>query len=54
MRLTENQIDAIRRLVQQAAGQEARVRVFGSRLNDAALGCDLDLLLKTSESEGNA
>lgn len=53
MRLTESQIDAIRQLVHQVVGQDARVRVFGSRLNDAALGGDLDLMLETGEPVDN-
>ncbi len=46
MRLTDSQIDAIRRLAQEVAGDGARVRVFGSRLDNAARGGDLDLMLE--------
>lgn len=53
MRLTEDQIDAIRRLVHQIGGQNARVRVFGSRLNDEALGGDLDLMVETGTPVDN-
>ena len=53
MRLTESQINAIRQLVRQVVGQNVRVRVFGSRLNDAALGGDLDLMLETGEPVDN-
>lgn len=53
MRLTESQIDAIRQLVHQVVGRNVRVRVFGSRLNDAALGGDLDLMLETGEPVDN-
>lgn len=36
MRLTDQQIQIIRQLAQQVAGSQSRVRVFGSRLDDAA------------------
>lgn len=49
MRLTDEQIQAIRRLAQQIAGVKSRVRVFGSRLDDTAHGGDLDLLVELSE-----
>jgi predicted nucleotidyltransferase len=53
MRLTDSQIDAIRRLVIEVAGDRARVRVFGSRLDDAARGGDLDLMLELPEPVDN-
>lgn len=53
MRLTESQIEAIRQLARQVVGQSARVRVFGSRLNDAAHGGDLDLMLELPEAVEN-
>jgi predicted nucleotidyltransferase len=53
MRLTDSQIQAIRRLAQQIAGVESRVRVFGSRLDDAAHGGDLDLMLELTEPVEN-
>jgi predicted nucleotidyltransferase len=46
MRLTEIQTQVIRQIALEAAGAEARVRVFGSRLDDSARGGDLDLLLE--------
>ena len=49
MRLTDHQVEAIRRLAIQLAGDQVRVRVFGSRLDDAARGGDLDLMLELSE-----
>ena len=36
MRLSNDQIQAIRQLSQQIAGVESRVRVFGSRLDGTA------------------
>lgn len=53
MRLTDYQIQAIRRLARQVAGDQARVRVFGSRLDDAAHGGDLDLMLEVPEPVEN-
>lgn len=49
MRLTDNQIQIIRQL----AGNQSRVRVFGSRLDDNAHGGDLDLMLEIPEPEDN-
>ncbi len=53
MRLTEDQIESIRHLAHQVVGQRVRVRVFGSRLDDAARGGDLDLMLELTEPVGN-
>lgn len=53
MRLTANQIDFIRQVTKQLAGDRAQVRVFGSRLEDTAKGGDLDLLLELPESVEN-
>lgn len=49
MRLTDHQIQVIRQLANQVAGVQSRVRVFGSRLDDAAHGGDLDLMLELTE-----
>jgi predicted nucleotidyltransferase len=46
MRLTDYQIQVIRQLARQLAGSQSRVRVFGSRLDDAAHGGDVDLMLE--------
>jgi predicted nucleotidyltransferase len=53
MRLTDCQIQAIRQLAHQVAGSQSCVRVFGSRLDDAAHGGDLDLMLELTESVDN-
>lgn len=53
MRLTDYQIQAIRRLAHEVAGDHARVRVFGSRLDDTAHGGDLDLMLELPEPVDN-
>lgn len=49
MRLTPDQIIAIRQGVAQLAGASARIWVFGSRVRDDARGGDLDLLLDLDE-----
>lgn len=46
MRLSDAQIQSIRQITRHVAGGQAQVRVFGSRLDDAARGGDLDLLLE--------
>lgn len=53
MRLTHDQIQAIRQLVMQVAGGQSSVRVFGSRLDDTARGGDLDLMLVMTEAVEN-
>ena len=53
MRLTTEQIQSIRDLVRLMAGDQARVRVFGSRLDDTAHGGDLDLMLELPQSVDN-
>lgn len=53
MRLTDYQIRVIRQLVRQAAGEQARVGVFGSRLDDALRGGDIDLMLELPEPVTN-
>jgi predicted nucleotidyltransferase len=49
MRLTPFQIQTIRNATQEVAGSSARVRLFGSRLEDAARGGDVDLLLECDD-----
>lgn len=46
MRLLSQQIDAIRFVTQELAGADARVRLFGSRLDPAIKGGDVDLLVE--------
>ena len=53
MRLTDRQALAIRELALQVAGGCARVRIFGSRLDDTARGGDIDLLLELPEPVTN-
>lgn len=53
MRLTDRQIQTLRRLAAELAGEHARVRVFGSRLSDTARGGDLDLMLELPDPVEN-
>ena len=46
MRITPEQIAAIRIGVTQLAGDAARVWLFGSRVRDEARGGDVDLLVE--------
>ncbi|HEX6010851.1 MAG TPA: nucleotidyltransferase domain-containing protein [Geminicoccaceae bacterium] len=50
MRLTPEAIAAIKRLVAETYGPEATVRLFGSRVDDARRGGDVDLLVELSEA----
>lgn len=50
MRLSSEQIAAIRQGVNQLAGQAARVWLFGSRVRDDARGGDVDLLVELDEA----
>jgi predicted nucleotidyltransferase len=49
MRLAPEQIKIIHDSALAIAGPHARVRLFGSRLDDTALGGDVDLLLEIDE-----
>ena len=47
MRLTPDQINAIRHAAQRVLGPDARVSVFGSRAQDERKGGDIDLFFET-------
>lgn len=53
MRLTDDQTQVIRQLARQVGGNQSRVRVFGSRLDDTAHGGDLDLMLELPDPVDN-
>jgi len=53
MRLNEQQITEIRRAVAQHFGEDAEVRLFGSRVDDSRRGGDIDLYIET-DVEGAA
>ena len=53
MRLTPQQQSAIRTAVIETFGEEATIWLFGSRVDDNALGGDLDLMLELPEPLDN-
>jgi hypothetical protein len=53
MRLTEYQIQTICQLARQLAGSKFRLHVFGSRLDDAEQGGDIDLMFESLEPVDN-
>lgn len=46
MRLSQDHRAAILRIVSETCGPDARVRLFGSRVDDAQRGGDVDLLVE--------
>lgn len=53
MRLSEAQAQAIRQLARELVGERCSVRVFGSRLDDAARGGDIDIFLELMDTVAN-
>ncbi len=53
MRLTSNQVQAIRHVAQRVLGADARVRVFGSMALDQHKGGDIDLFFETDAALAN-
>jgi len=50
MRLTQAQVEAIRNSAKEVFGEGAKVWLFGSRVDDAKRGGDIDLLVRPTES----
>ena len=46
IRISQEQTRAIARLARELTGEQARVRLFGSRLDERARGGDVDLFLE--------
>lgn len=53
MRLTQDQIAAIKQTAHAVLGDGARVILFGSRVDDAKKGGDIDLLFETDQPVKN-
>jgi len=53
MRLTPNQIKSIKQTAQTVLGDDAQVILFGSRVDDAKKGGDIDLLFETDQPVSN-
>lgn len=51
MRLTAAEVAAIRQATRKVFGARAVARVFGSRVDDAARGGDLDLLIEVEPGQ---
>lgn len=51
MRLTPNQITAIRTSASEVFGQDVEVWLFGSRVDDSRRGGDIDLLIRPAECD---
>jgi len=49
MRLTEQQVQAIRKATIEVVGHAAPVWLFGSRVNETARGGDVDLMVQLTE-----
>lgn len=53
MRLNQHQIDKIKSATADIFGPEARVWLFGSRVDDTRRGGDVDLMVETDEAPRN-
>ncbi len=53
MRLNQEQIQSIKQTAQTVLGEDARVILFGSRVDDAKKGGDIDLLFETDQLVSN-
>ena len=51
MRLTQEQVNIIKRAVIDTFGDTASVWLFGSRVDDYKRGGDIDLLIETEETD---
>ena len=52
MRLTQQQINTIKKATEEIFGPDAHVWLFGSRVDDARRGGDIDLMIETDAIKG--
>jgi len=52
MRLTHEQVSTIIQTIRSVAGQDAKVWLYGSRLDDSRRGGDIDLLIESEPIAG--
>jgi len=50
MRLTTDQIEIIKKTAQSVLGNDVRITLFGSRINDAARGGDVDVMIEVTQA----
>jgi len=50
MRLTQDQITAIRQAAEEVFGESSQVWLFGSRVDDRRRGGDIDLLVRPAQA----
>jgi len=53
MRITQQQREIIVKAIQSECGADVKVRLFGSRVDDAARGGDIDLLVELKQPVDN-
>ena len=51
MRLNEREVDSIKQSAREVFGDNVKVYLFGSRVNDNEKGGDIDLYIETEETQ---